>query len=90
MIRDKYLHKCNKANLSRIQLCNNGKLPKRIEYILEWNLLEKSVKRPYCFHPAVVLHIFALYDLLSPRTSFYKKSKTNIKSKPNLTNDYFT
>ena len=22
--------------------------PKRIEYILEWNLLEKSVKRPFC------------------------------------------
>ena len=29
---------------------------KRIENILEWNLLEKSVKRPFCFHTAGVLH----------------------------------
>ena len=25
-----------------------GKIAKRIEYMLEWNLLEKSVKRPFC------------------------------------------
>ena len=37
--------------------------PKRIEYILEWNLLEKKCKKAillYCFHTAGVLHIFAL------------------------------
>ena len=33
---------------------------KRIEYILEWNLLEKSVKLPFCctVHTAGVFHIF--------------------------------
>ena len=49
------------------------------------NLLEKGVKRPLCFHTAGVLHIFApaLYNLLGPWTSFYRKSKINIKRKPN-------
>ena len=61
---------------------------KRIEYILEWNLLEKSVKRPFCctvsiLQPAGVLHIFMLYNLLGPGTSFYRKSKIDIKRKPN-------
>jgi len=37
----------------------------------------------YCFHTAGVLHIFALYNLLGPGTSFYRKSKINIKRKPN-------
>ena len=46
---------------------------KRIEYILEWNLLEKSVKRPfYC--TVSILHIFVLYNHLGPGTSFYRKS----------------
>ena len=54
--------------------------PKRKEYILEGNLLEKSVKRPfYCFHTAGVLHLFMLYNLLGPGISFYRKSKINIK-----------
>ena len=38
--------------------------PKRIEYILEGNLLEKKCKTAillYCFHTAGVLHIFMLY-----------------------------
>jgi len=35
----------------------------------------------YCFHTAGVLHIFALYNLLGPGTSFYRKSKINIKKK---------
>ena len=37
----------------------------------------------YCFHIAGVLHIFARYNLLGPGTSFYKKSKINIKRKQN-------
>ena len=39
----------------------------------------------YCFHTAGVLHTitFALYNLLGPGTSFYWKSKINIKRKPN-------
>ena len=50
----------------------------------------------YCFHTAGVLHIFMLYNLLDPGISFYRKSKINIKRKPNyeiiniLTNDHFT
>ena len=40
----------------------------------------------YCFHTAGVLHIFmlyTLYTLLGPGISFYRKSKINIKRKPN-------
>ena len=37
----------------------------------------------YCFHTAGVLHIFMLYNLLGPGISFNRKSKTNIKRKPN-------
>ena len=61
--------------------------PKRIEYILEWNLLEKSVKRPFCFH--TIFHIFVLNNLLGPGTSFYRKSKINIKRKPNYEIGWF-
>ena len=32
----------------------------------------------FCFHTAGVLHIFVLYNLLGPGTSFYRKSKINI------------
>ena len=59
---------------------------KRIEYILEWNLLEKKCETAnllYCVHTADVLHIFALYNLLGPGTSFYRKSKINVKRNPN-------
>ena len=66
----------------------------RIEYKLEWNLLEKSVKRPFCctvstLVTAGVLHIFALYNLLGPGTSFYRKSKINIKRKLNYEIGWF-
>ena len=37
----------------------------------------------YCFHSAGVLHIFMLYKLLGPGISFHKKSKINVKRKPN-------
>ena len=37
----------------------------------------------YCFHTAGVLHIFMLYNLLCPGTSFYRKSKIIVKRKPN-------
>ena len=33
----------------------------------------------YCFHTAGVLHIFVLYNLLGPGTSFYRKSKIILK-----------
>ena len=63
-------------------------MPKRIEYILEWNLLEKSVKRPFCCTVSI-LHIFIQYNLLVPGTSFYRKSKINIKRKPNYEISWF-
>ena len=37
----------------------------------------------YCFHTAVELHIFMLYNLLGPGISFYRKSKIIVKRKPN-------
>ena len=43
----------------------------------------------YCFHTAGVLHIFMLYNLLGPGTLFYKKSKINIKRKPNYEIGWF-
>ena len=43
----------------------------------------------YCFHPAGVLHIFVLYKLLGPGTSFYRKSKIIIKRKPNYEIGWF-
>ena len=63
----------------------------RIEYI-ERNLLEKSVKRPFCctvFHTAGVLHIFMLYNLLGTGISFYRKSKIIVKRKPNYEIGWF-
>ena len=55
--------------------------PKRIKYTLEWNLLEKSVKRPFVvlFPYAGVLHIFMLYNVLVSGISFYRKSKIIVK-----------
>ena len=43
----------------------------------------------YCFHTAGVLHIFVLYKFLGPGTSFYRKSKINIKGKPNYEIGWF-
>jgi len=66
--------------------------PKRIEYILELNLLEKKRKSAillYCFHTAGVLHIFVLNNLLDPGTLFYRKSKIYIKRKPNYEIGWF-
>ena len=64
---------------------------KRIEYTLEWNLLEKSKTAIllYCFHTAGVLHIFMLYNLLGPGISFYGKSKIIVKRKPNYEIGWF-
>jgi len=33
---------------------NQEKILKRIEYILEWNLVEKSVKRPFCCNVSIL------------------------------------
>ena len=57
-------------------------LTQRIEYILEGNLLEKSVKQAillYFFHTAGVLHIFMLYNLLGPGISFIENLKLLLK-----------
>ena len=72
--------------------CFPDSQPKRIEYILEWNLLEKKCKTAillYCFHTAGVLHIFMVYNLLGPGISFYRKSKIIVKRKPNYEIGWF-
>ena len=58
---------------------------KKIECILAWSLLEKSVKRPFCCAVSIlqVYFTYLRYNLLGPGTSFYRKSKINIKRKPN-------
>ena len=69
-----------------------GLQTKRIEYILEGNFLEKKCKTAillYCFHTAGVLHIFMLYNILGPGISFYRKSKINVKRKPNYEIGWF-
>ena len=43
----------------------------------------------YCFHTAGELHIFVLYNLLGPETSFSRKSKINIKRKLNYEIGWF-
>ena len=57
------------------------------EYILEWNLTEKTVKRPFCCTVSILQVYF--YSLLGPGTSFYRKSKINIKRKPNYEIGWF-
>ena len=52
----------------------------------------KKCKTPillYCFHTAGVLHIFMLYNILGPGISFYRKSKINVKRKPNYEIGWF-
>jgi len=43
----------------------------------------------YCFHTAGILYIIMLYNLFGPGTSFYRKSKINIKRKPNYEIGWF-
>ena len=52
------------------------------------DLLDKSVKRPFCCTVSI-LHIFMLYNLLGPGISFYRKSKINVKRKPNYEIGWF-
>ena len=64
--------------------------PKRIEYILERNLLEKSVKRPFWCTVSILQAYFTyLCDLLGPGISFYRKSKINIKRRSNYEIGWF-
>jgi len=56
--------------------------PKRIEYILEWNLLEKSVKQPFCCTVSI-LQVYFKY------LCYFIKSKINIKRKPNYEIGWF-
>ena len=44
----------------------------------------------YCFHTGGILHIFMLFNLLGPGILFYRKSKINIKRKPNYEIGWFT
>ena len=65
---------------------------KRMEYILECKFTRQKCKTAillYCFHTVGVLHIFVLYKLLGPGTSFYRKFKINMKRKPNYEIGWF-
>jgi len=55
-----------------------------MEYILEGNLLEKSVKRPFVvlFPYCRCTSLIYAYNLLGPGISFYRKSKIIVKRKP--------
>ena len=84
---ERYITKC----FSPIFLGHNLKVlicseKKRIEYILEWNLIEKSVKRPFCCTVSI-LQLYFTY--LGPGLSFYRKSKIIIKRKPNYEIGWF-
>ena len=65
--------------------------PKRREYILKWNLLEKVLNGHFVvlFPSAGVLHIFMLYNMLGPGLSFNRKSKIIVKRKPNYEIGWF-
>ena len=65
-------------------LMSDMSFTKRIEYILEENLLKKSVKRPFCCTVSILL-----YNLLGPGILFYRKSKINVKRKPNYEIGWF-
>ena len=60
----------------------------KIEYILEWNSLGKSVKRPFC-RTVSILQVYFTYNLLGPWISFYRKSKMIVKRKPNYEKGWF-
>ena len=55
----------------------------------EFTRKKKTAILLYCFHTAGVLHICMLYNLLGPGISFYRKSKINIKRKPNYEIGWF-
>jgi len=63
---------------------------KRIEYILEWNLLEKSVKRPFCCSAVSILQVYFTYlrsiTLWALEHHFIEN---NIKRKPNYEIGWF-
>ena len=70
----------------------SGFLPKENRIYIRVEFTRKKRKTAillYCFHTAGVLHIFALYNLLGPGTSFYRKSKINVKRKPNYEIGWF-
>ena len=70
----------------------NSILPKENRIYIRVEFTRKNCKTAivlYCFHTAGVLHIFALYELWVPGTSFYRKSKINFKRKPNYEIGWF-
>ena len=66
--------------------------PKRIEYILEGSILEKSVKRPFCCTVSI-LQVYFTYlcyiTFWALEYKFYRKSKINVKRKPNYEIGWF-
>ena len=62
------------GSVSEIQQSQGHILIKENRLYIEWNLLEKSVKPPFCctVYTAGVLHTFVLHNLLGPGTPFYR------------------
>ena len=52
-------------------------LSNRIELILEWNLIENSVKRPFCCTVSILQVYF--YNLLGPEHHFIENLKLILK-----------
>ena len=70
----------------------NGLESKRIEYILEGNLLVKSVKRPFCCTVSI-LQVYFTYlcyiTFWALEYHFTENLKINVKRKPNYEIGWF-
>ena len=86
-----YNAKCHKQNVTVHNVTMQNVTRQNVTIKKNWIYIRGEFTRKkcktaillYCFHNAGVLHIFMLYNLLGPGISFYRKSKINIKRKPN-------
>jgi len=83
-----YFHVINTYSIHSLAFDSESK---RIEYILERNFIEKSVKRPFCCTVSIlqVYFTYFCYNLLGPGSSFYRKYKINIERKQNYEIGWF-
>ena len=80
------------AGRAKYKLINLSSLNKENRIYIRGEFTSKKRKTAillYCFYNAGVFHIFVLYNLLGPWTSFYRKFKINIKRKPNYEIGWF-
>ena len=75
--------------LSQKYIFNTHSLPFLCSLNIRVEFTRKTCKTAILFHTAGVLHIFMLYNLLGPETSFYRKSKIVVKRKPNYEIGWF-